>query len=240
MIVSYDNVLKNGTIAATNENINRPVSNIIHNFLELAFYATGQNSVITITLDDVSDIDHIAFDYHNIDNMTVRFYDSLAALIDTEIITVGENCNFHIFDTVEDVKEITITIDTLAAFLYVGGISMGEYFEIPNFQQSLNGEIGIFDTDFTSGGGQSSGNKRRNLFTYRLSFADIDNTDKILIDNYLDAVQNSTPHFIDFYQDAHTYFLPFYGKLQIKSVSTVKRRISTWRWNIEMIYKEAR
>lgn len=240
MNVSYINVLKNATLAATNENINRPVTNIIHNFLELAFYATGNNSVITITLDSLYDINHIAFDYHNIDTMVVRLYDNLGALLDTQNVTVEQDCNFVYFDTVQDVKTITITITTLSALLYIGGISMGEYSELPRFQQSPEGELELRDSYFSSLNGQTGGNRNRPLLTQKLSFANIPNDQKNEFNDYLIYVQNSMPHFIDMYPDAHNYFSPFWGKAEIKNFPQAKRRISTFEYNLEITYKECR
>lgn len=240
MNVSYINRLKTATLSATNEDLNRPVTNIIHNFLELAFYSTGPNSVITITLDTDRDIDHIAFDYHNINTMTVRFYDNLLALIDTQVIDVQENCNFHYFDTVEDVLTITITVDTLGGLLYIGGISMGEYFELPDFKQSPGGDFLINDKTFKSTGGQKTGNRNFCPFTKVLNFVNISNNEKNNILTYLQYVQNSIPHFIDLYPDAQDYNKPFYGSMELNKVPIPKRRISTWEWDLSLKYEECR
>lgn len=240
MRISYINRVKDAILSATNENLNRPVTNLAHNFLELAFFATGNNSVITVTFDDTYDINHIAFDYHNIDSMTARFYDEFDILIDSEIIDVDENCNFHTFDTIEGVEEITLTVSTLDTLLYLGGISIGDYFEMPNFQQSPGSNLNLNDDSFTSWGGQSSGNRKRNLFSYNLTFLNVSNNEKNDIVSYADYVQNSIPHFIDIYEDAHSNFPPFYGKLENRRISMQKRRISDFEWNIELTYREAR
>lgn len=240
MRVSYNNLLKTATLAATNENVNRPITNIIHNFLTLAFYATGQNSVITITLDDTYDINHLAFDYHNINTMTARFYDNLAVLIDTQVIDVNEDCNFHYFDTIENVLTITLTVDTLAALLYIGGVSAGEYFELPEFTQAHTGEMKINDSTFKSPGGQKSGNRRYCPLTKGLNFSSISNDDKNNIITYLRYVQNSIPHFIDLYPDAHEYVSPFYGSVEMSASSIPKRRISTWEWDVNLVVEECR
>jgi len=238
--LSYINRLKNASLSATNENINRPVTNIIHNFLELAFYSIGNSSVITATLDTTYDIDHISFDYHNINTMTVRFYDNLAVLIDTQVITVTDDCNFHYFDTVEGVLTITITIDTLATYLYVGGISLGEYFELPDFTQSPMGELKINDTVIKSPGGQSTGNKKYCPLTKTINFANITNDEKNDILSYLRYVQKSVPHFIDLYPDGQTYESPFYGSCVMSTVPFPKRRISEWKYDTSLTYEECR
>lgn len=240
MRVSYLNRLKTATLSATNEDINQPIENIIHNFLELPFYSDTDNSVITIIFDEVYDINHIAFDFHNIDNMTVRMYDSLNVLIDTQIIDVETGCNFHTWNTVENVLAVTITIDTLATLLYVGGMSMGTYFEFPRFRQTIESETGIFDDSFISGGGQRSGNRKKNLDTHPVNFANLTREEKDNVKVYLAFVQTSMPHFVDFYEDDHENFSPFYGAIVNKTISHPKRRISEWRYDLSLVYQEAR
>lgn len=240
MRVSYNNLLKDAILQATNENINRSISNVVHNFLKLAFYATGNSSVITAILDTTYDIDHIAFDYHNINAMTIRFYDNLDILIDTEIITVANNCNFHYFDTIEDVKKIVITVSTLATLLYIGGISIGEYFELPNFTQAHGGELKITDTDYKSSGGQKTGNTKFCPLTKGLNFSNISNDDKNNIITYIRYVQKSIPHFIDMYPDAQNRNPPFYGSCEMTSIPIPKRRISDWEWDLSITYEECR
>ena len=131
MKVSYDNKLLNATLAATNEDLNNPVTNLIHNFLELAFFSTGNSSVITITFDTTYDIDHIAYGYHNINSMSISFYDIFDVLIQTEIVSVESDEDIFYFDTIEGVKKAIITCDTLASELYIGSIFMGEYLDLP-------------------------------------------------------------------------------------------------------------
>ena len=239
MIVSYVNRLKEATLSATNENINRPVTYLIHNFLELAFYADDNDTEITIEFDEGFSIDHIAFDYHNLDEMTIEFYNIFDVLLHTEVITVEENCNFHTFDTIENVRTIIISCNTYANDLYIGGISMGEYFEFPDFRQSLQGEIIIGGTLNISPGGQASGNMFKNLKPYTLNFAFKNNTERIAIETYLEYIKK-IPHFINFYEDGDDYFKPFYGCVTNSRVPMNKRKISTWEWDFSLTYQEVR
>lgn len=241
MYVIYDNYIIDSTLSATNEDGNRPVTNIIHNFLELAFYSTMDSSVINIIFDNDENIDCVAFDYHNIENMEVSFYNVFDVLIGTEIINVNENCNFHVLNTVyENVKRMTITINSVDYFLYVGTIFAGEYIELPRFLQSPDNNLNIRDTTFISPGGQSSGNRRRPIDDHGLQFANLtkENIDDLKL--YITYVQNSIPHFIDLYPDVHNEFSPFYGTLTIKKIPYPKRYISDFKFNYKLIYQEVR
>jgi len=239
MIVSYDNRLKEATLSATNEDINRPITNVIHNFLELAFFSETTSSEITIVFDETESLDHIAFDYHNLDSMVIEFYDIFDNLLHTETITVIEDCNFHIWNTIDNVKTVVITAETYASEMYIGGISMGEYFEFPYFTQSIKGEIKLGSTLSISAGGQASGNSKKNLESYSLNFSYLDNNVVNDIKYYLDFI-NKIPHFVNFYEDANDYFKPFYGVITTGKIPKPKRRLSTWNWDFSLTYQEVR
>jgi hypothetical protein len=241
MKVSYNNYMIESTISATNENTNLPVTNLIHSYLEHAFYATANNTVITITLDNISTIDHIAYGYHNLNAMTVKLYNSVNVLLETVIVTIEENETiFYFANAVEDVKKITLTCTTLAALLYIGSVFVGEYITLPNFQQAPRGAIEIRDSIVTSPGGQTAGNRRRNLNPHVLSFQNITNADRAIFSAYAMYTQRSIPHFIDKYPDDHISEPPFYGILFDSDIPMDKRRISDWQYNTTLVYREAR
>lgn len=241
MNVIYDNYLIDATISATNEDENRPITNIIHNYMELAFYSTSYESIITVEFDNSETIDCISFDYHNIETMIVQFYDVFNNLLGTEIINVNDDCNFHIFDTpYENVKTIILNVTAPDYYLYIGAVFVGEYIEFPRFIQSPQYETEINDDNFQSSGGQASGNRKRNLDNRPIEFRNISNDELEDFKIYLTYVQNSIPHFIDLYPDAHDEFPPFYGIVNIKRIPTPKRRISDFKHNFRLTYKEAK
>lgn len=241
MKVSYENLLlEASSISATNENINQPVTNIYHRYLELPFYATGQTSVIQIDFTTTHAVDHIAYGFHNLNTLNVKLYDALLVLSRNIDITLEENESIYYFTSQPDVKRIILTCSTLSALLYIGTIFVGEYQEFPRFEQSPNGGIELRDSDFTSPGGQSSGNRKRNLPFHSLSIKNITNDERADFIAYYNYVQKSIPHFVDMYPDSHDKEPVFYGKIISTSIPLDKRKISAWKYDSNVNYREAR
>jgi len=240
MIVSYDNKLKDATITATNENANNPVSNLTHNFLELPFYSTGNSSVITIEFDEDVDIDHVAYGYHNLNAMSIAFYDMLDVLLDTQVITIEDNESIGYFTKIEGVRKAIVTVSSLALLLYIGCISIGEYLDLPDFLAGPQNTKIINDSSFQSSGGQSSGNRKQNFNRYPLQFANISNTERGEMQAYTTFVQTSIPHFIDLYPDAHDEQPVFYGTIESKNIPLGKRGTSNFTYNASITYRESR
>jgi hypothetical protein len=241
MRVCYYNYLIDATtLTATNENSNQPVTNLYHHYLENAFYATADNSVITIIFDQAYDLDYFAFGYHNLDSMSVSFYDESDVLLNTISIDVTEDTNIQYFTMIENVKKVIISCVSLQYYLYIGSIFIGEYLELPRFRQALKSGLDLMDDSFISGGGQASGNRRVVLKPYQVEFSNIDNNDLENIEDYVIYCQTSIPHFVDLYPDNHTKMIPFYGVLNLKKIKEDKRRISDFKWNFNLHYKEVR
>ena len=222
-----------------NENINRPVTNLIHNFLELAFYATTNNCVITIIFDDNHDLNHIAYGYHNLNYMTIQFYDVYDTLY-TENLIIEDNESIYYFNKIEAVKKMVITCTTLALLLYIGSIFTGEYLDLPLFSQAPQFERVINDSNFRSSGGQSSGVRKRNYNRYPLLFENISIDELDDMRTYLNCVQGSKPHFIDRYPDAHNQEPVFYGVVESQNIPTPKRRIANFKYDASISYRESR
>lgn len=241
MRVSYINRIEDSTLSATNEDLNRPVTNLNHNFLELAFYSNTNESVITATLDNIYDIDHVCYGYHNLSELHIDFYDGgnnlVESFYDVEIIP-GENIIY--FDTILNVKKIIFSCYSDDPLLYVGTFFAGEYFELPNFQQAPPGNIRLSDSRFQTAGGQASGNRKKDIDDISLNFLYITNAERKLIKLYASSQQGSRPHFIDLNPDAHDEEQPFYGVIDSTEIQQDRRRLSNFRYNMNIAYKKSR
>jgi len=249
MRILYDNILKYyDSMTATNQSDNRPIENILHNFLELPFQATGNTSFVNIVLDKDYSSNCLAYGFHNMETGTITFRDVLnniiAVITFSEPSPVGkflENENIFYFPSqINNIRKISISVQTTDSFLYIGNFSFGLFLEMPYFLQAPESSIDIRDSVFESGSGQSGGNKQRNLDNLPFSFPNVDNAKKIEIRNYLDFVQRSVPHYIDVYPDAHNQQPPVYCKMFSNNVSQNKKRISDFRYNIDITWRQAR
>ena len=249
MRILYDNILKYyDSMTASNQSDNRPINNIIHNFLELPFQAINNSSIITINLDQDYTASALAYGFHNMDSITFEFYDILNNLIASITFSdispagpVSEGENIYYFtNQLDNIRKVVITAETTDSFLYIGNIFISEYLVLPRFLQAPESSTDIRDSIFESGSGQSGGNKQRNLDNLSYSFPDVDNAKKIEIKNYLDFVQRSIPHYIDPYPDAHNEQPPIYCKMFSNNVPQNKKRISDFKYNIDIAWRQAR
>lgn len=240
MIVSYNNVLNTSTLSATNENPNRPVSNLLQNYLQLPFQSTGVTSTITAVLDAEYTIDHVAYGYHNLSDMEIRLYNLVGGLIDTITPVIAANENIHYFTTaVPGVKTIEIDI-TSAGDAYIGKLFLGEYAEIPNFEQSPSMPFQNRDQVSKSTGGQVAGNAFFVPRQFKVVIPVLDFDENEILIEYIRAVGQTVSHFIDLYPDA-------LDKMPVKFVHLInsetpndKRRISDWLFTSALTYEEAK
>ena len=241
MKVSYLNRLLTATsLTATNASLNRPVSNLLMNFLQLPFQSTTTTSVITGVLDAEYSIDHVAYGYHNLSGMVIRFYNIVGALITTitPTLAAGENI-FYFTSAVAGVKTITFTI-TSAADAYIGKLFVGEYLELANFQQSPEHPLYIRGEVTKSAGGQVSGNRFFNPRGFKMVLPVNSFTDWEALLDYVDYCGNSYGHFIDQYPDRLDRMSVKFVHLVLDELGGNKRRISDWLYQSGLEYEEAK
>ena len=131
MRILFKNIIEDGSISATNESSNYPSSNIADKFLTKRFKSTSVSSVITIDFLTDQCANSIFYDYHNITSLTAVYKDSLDAVLTTIIIATPEDVGAVYFSRIENIRSIEITINGAIGF-YIGGISTGCYFQVPN------------------------------------------------------------------------------------------------------------
>ena len=126
MRVLYDNLLESATLSATNQDANYPIANVVDTTLLTNFKATATGSVITCTLASASTISCFAFGNHNINTLSIKLTDSVAATTTynytaSELKFSDSVTREMIYETaVTDVVEIEYTIVSLST-LFNGG-----------------------------------------------------------------------------------------------------------------------
>ena len=207
MRVLYNNLLESASLSATNEDANYPVENIYGNSLLPLFKADTNSSVITCTLAEASTVSCFAFGNHNIDTLSIKLTDSLAAT--TTYNYTASNLKFSnavtqamIYETaVDDVEEIEYTITSVDT-LYIGGLSAGSALQFPYF--NINPKNGFVSTGEPqkSKNGVTFDNEGVVLETFGCTINNVDITDYDLINAFFLAVQTYKPHFIDRWEES--------------------------------------
>jgi len=243
MRISWNNLLKSATsLSATNTDLAYPVENLYHNYLELTFETTADNSIITAVFDDIYTINHIAYGYHNLNSMELRLYDVLDNLLDTITVTPIENGEgiFYFSTLIDNVKWIEIEVDTLDTYLYIGNLCVGEYLQMPDFVTMPEQAIQLSGQADQSGSGQVSGMKRRNLKNYSFRFMEVTDTKNTEIESYLTLMQNADTHYIDQCESNHSYRAPFFGFITSTEIPETHKRAAWNKWSKQINYREAR
>jgi hypothetical protein len=240
MRISWNNLLKKASLSATNENLNSPVENILDNILELYFLADSTGSTITATLLSVSDIDHVAYGYHNLSAMQIKFYDIGDSLITTVNVTIEADRGFYYFTKVTGVAKIEFLLTSLDPELFLGGLSVGEYLEMPLFRNGPSGNLNINDSVIESSSGQTAGNQKGIIDSIALNFAVVSPAQEAIIETMILTLGTVKTHFIDIWPDNHIRVKPWFARMSNIPIPKNKRLISDFYYDIVIEYRKMR
>lgn len=123
MRISYNNLLKNSTIVATNEVANYPATNLYHVWKKKLFKASATTTQITVTFSEISSISSVCLAEHNLTECTVEFYDTTDTLIDTW--TLDTSFKFEaVYGDISDCKKAIVNATSLSnveiGLIYIG------------------------------------------------------------------------------------------------------------------------
>ena len=207
MRILYNNLLEDASNSATNEDANYPIDNVTDTTLLTEFRATTNSSVITCTLDEASTISTFAFGNHNIDTLQITLTDSVAGT--TVYNYTAADLRFSaavtqkiVYETAEtDIVEIEYDITSVAT-LFIGGLSAGQYLQMPYFDILPN-----ISFDSTGDRQKSRGGVTFNVPGIVLeSFGCVFNAGSITNYNEMNAffalVQTYQPYFVDRWEDS--------------------------------------
>lgn len=199
MRIAWDNRIKEATLTATNENLNYPIENIIHNYLTKKFKGTRTESTITITFTDVEDINFIAIGYKNLIDAEAEFFDIDNISLGTQVLNCDIDINY--FTKISAVKKINLAVTTDQDYVEIGNISAGEYLQLENPFVTIPITPSLSTKFSKSDGGQLTGRKLKSLLSYEFKFPPIIEISDIEdIKKMLDSVQTVENIWIDIWE----------------------------------------
>lgn len=214
MRIINDNVLHNGTYTASNESLNYPVSNLDHPFLSKRFQATASASTVVCVLESASTIDAIGHAYTNATSGTIVIYSGGPTTYTTvETITMDltyDPCLTYTTSAASSITKIEFILSTDDSFLYLGGVSAGEYYEIDNAYADFSRNQIDNTTWEQTRSGQSLSNYRKPLRNIGLRFKPPLANSNGLVDVYR-ALGIGYPFFIDFFYNQRDIMPPLYA-----------------------------
>ena len=238
----YDNLIKYGEISATNSDTSFPISNVTHKFLMKKFQTlTGfTTSEITITLNDVSDINCIALGFHNAQAATYELRNSSSTLLSSGSLNTTYSTDMTHFATVSNVKTIIIDIDagSSATEAYIGGISVGKSLVFELINQNPPMSLPSNDKSNQTEGGQVTGKKTKRLRGYQVPFDVISNSQYNEIQEHFNLNGSVYPVYLDIFEESHDFIQPLYcvvpGSESFTPIGLNKE------WSGSLIAREAR
>lgn len=206
MRIAYKNLLKTATLSATNENANYPVENLYHIWKRKLFKATS-SSVITVTLDEISDITAVLIAYHNLTSCTVDFYDSGDTLLDTWTMDT-DNLTDAQYGTVSSVSYAEVTCassgDIEIGTLFIGD-SIYSLIEADQNIPLLSTDVVNLSSDRQISGRGGSVTRGGTVTIPLLSASEREEIEDCFYECGL-----ITPFFLDLWDASHDSFKPLY------------------------------
>lgn len=239
MRVLFENKVERSTVSSNNGSLNYPGSGIWHPFLKKKFKGQSSDDVLTIDLQEVSNLNCFFMGWHNVTSGSVVFFDSGLSPIGSAIDLAGALDLFvTYFDTIA-VKRIVVTVHNSSGNqVYIGGIGSGVYVQMPinmtsGFERAISDDTQIDE----SPGGQTSRNKAASLRIRSFTFPAMDATERDRVDVPVVALGIGKPIYVDIFEGDRSADAPFYAKV------TEPRRITNpaaGRYDMSITFKEAR
>ena len=239
MRILFENKIEHSTVAAQDGSLNYPADSIWHPFLRKKFKSEFGDDVLTIDLEEISDLNCFFMGYHNVDAGSVVFFDSGLSPIGSALDLADAEDLFVAYFSSISVRRIVVTIQNTAGNqVYVGGIGAGTYVQMPtNLTAGFDRAVSDDTVVDESPGGQTSRNKAASLRIRSFTFPDMDATERDRVDAPILALGIGKPVYVDIFEGDRTADAPMYAKF------TEPRRITNpaaRRYDLSIQLKEAR
>jgi len=218
--ILFDNLVKEATLLTTGPNLNYPVTNLAHTFLQRRYQTASIPATITVTFAAPSSVNCFFYGYHNLTALVVRLYDAGGLKKTVTIASPESDAGAEHFDEEKLILSVQVDI-TAAATGYLGGIGLGmcELFPRPvaNFEEGLidNSVISV------SAAGQTQQIYVEPLESDIYTIRDVTRSERATIVALFRSVGIGAPLWIDAFYDDHSYKAPYYGRF-VQTIDTKK------------------
>lgn len=240
MRILYDNIMKNASLVATNEDPNYPIGNIVHRFMRKYFKSTTTSSVITATCNADVTVNCIFIGYHNATSGSLVLKDDEGTTLSTITLTSISGVDPYVlyFTEEDEARTIVLTLNSTTDNLYAGNMAIGDYLTMPGmnpeatFGRVINSSINETDD------GYLTGFNRAVLLNPQFSFPVVDQTELNSIISMIEDIGYSVPIWMDAYEDDDTLD-PLYCR--VSAFDTPKKLAQNGRlYSLGMTFKEIR
>lgn len=235
MRIIGDNRLNAAQLSSTNENLNYPLTNVIHEYLTKVYRSSINEDDITIEFNQDESIDCVVIGYHNLADITVKMYNIVDTLLDTQVLDVTDT--MHYFTQVDDVAYIVLEIDSDAAYCEIGSVWAGLKISMPSASFAFKETIGDRSAYSKTEGGQISGRKIAKLKGYNFSIPYASITEIRAIEIIIQDLQKVKNFWFDLFEDSHDTYEPIFCNITQISQATKLRGLA---YNFTFSVEESR
>jgi len=220
MNILYVNVLETATtIAPSSQNSHFNVGNMLVSSLRIPYRSVVTNPNIVIDFATAKTFDCIGLAGHNLATLRCRLLDASDAVLHDETFTDLLSTDILYLTSTSGVYKVWLNMTTLADYVEIGYMSMGEFYHMPRptfeYDESLEITNEVEQTKF----GQSYGTDGVVLQTYSPDFTNITRIQLAEIQTIVRTVRNYKPIFVDMTEDAHDFKPPLYATLNMTTAS---------------------
>jgi hypothetical protein len=240
-----NNLLRTGSVSATNSNPNYAVSNLYDETLLSLFQTETADTTSTITITFTADVSVscLAIGNHNIDTATLTLLNSASGTVYTKSYTTGTLAGLtrdYFPATYSTVRSITFAVTTLSAPVSIGGLYIGQYSQWP--YPNISPTIGHLHTGSYSKteGGILTGKTGVRLETFDVSFSGVEISDQTIISTFIENVQGNKALYLDRYEDSTSTYPLLFCNVKNSSYTGQKAQDAYYLDGITMQFEECK
>jgi len=134
------------------------------------------------------------------------------------------------------VTGIILELNTAENNLEVGILFVGRRTELPLFNIGFKYKLNVNSTAERTRYGVVYGTKKSSLRSFEVSFSDVDNSRRLVMEDYIDTVQYVQPHLVEPYESPE--YPPIYATLT--DAGGFDKDFYGFRWDTALSYMEAK
>jgi hypothetical protein len=239
MKILFENYALTSVITSLYTSANYSPYNLVHIFLRKRYQNTAGVDTLTFMMPADKSVNCFYFGYHNAleayrltedgeervtedgytrsissAGMTITLKDYLGNTLYTETMLLIEQFYALHFDTVEGVRSIEVSIDwTGVGAGYLGGVGFGMDYTMPD--PIANWQDGALDNSIVGESltGQVTQTRIEPLIDRTFNFAHVTREQYAAIKDYINAVGNGRPFWIDCFEGAQDLMIPMYARI---------------------------
>jgi len=237
MNVYVENILSKAELTVTDMWIGYTVDMLYDEALSNGIVCTGDSTVITAAWELNCLADSIAILESNwtIGRLTV-VSQGVTVVDDIEITSQGKHTIIKLPQAYM-VSGVTLELNTGEEKLEVGILFVGRRIELPLFNIGFKNKLNVNSKAERTRYGVVYGSRKSSLRSFEVSFSDVDNARRLVMEDYIDAVQYVQPHLVEPYETPE--YPPVYATLT-DAGGFDKDKDSGFHWDTALSYMEAK